>query len=122
MKNQFVWVDIPVIDLDRAIHFYSKVLGQAIHKETMENFSFGVLPHDGAETGGCLVISEDNQPSPQGPLVYLNVDGKLDQAIEAVKRNGGKILQNKQSIGEHGFRVIIVDSEGNRIALHSTKS
>jgi hypothetical protein len=27
MSNRIVWVDIPVIDLDRAIGFYSAVLG-----------------------------------------------------------------------------------------------
>ena len=37
----------------------------------------------------------------------------------SVELNGGKILKTRHSIGPHGFRAIVLDSEGNRIALHS---
>ena len=30
MANQMVWCDIPVLDLDRAIRFYSVVLGAVV--------------------------------------------------------------------------------------------
>jgi predicted enzyme related to lactoylglutathione lyase len=52
-------------------------------------------------------------------LVYLNAQGRLDEAVAAVVANGGKVIQPKHPIGPHGFRAIIHDSEGNRIALHS---
>jgi predicted enzyme related to lactoylglutathione lyase len=44
----------------------------------------------------------------------------LDKAVEAARANGGKVLRARQKIGEHGFRAVVIDSEGNRIALHST--
>ena len=53
MANQCVWFDIPVVDLDRAIKFYSAVLGQPIKKETFPGMTFGLLPHQGEEVGGC---------------------------------------------------------------------
>ena len=31
MANQVVWVDIPVKDLDRAIKFYSAVIGGTVY-------------------------------------------------------------------------------------------
>ena len=31
----------------------------------------------------------------------------------------GKVLESKHQIGPHGFRTVILDSEGNRLALHS---
>jgi predicted enzyme related to lactoylglutathione lyase len=52
-------------------------------------------------------------------LIYLNCEGRLDVAIAAVGLNGGKVIQYKHQIGEHGFRAIVLDTEGNRIALHS---
>jgi predicted enzyme related to lactoylglutathione lyase len=119
MNNQFVWVDIPVVDLDRAIGFYSQVLGAPISKQTVPGSSFGLLPHAQQNVSGCLVRSNDNKPSQQGPLVYLNVTGRLDQAIAAVEKHGGKIVQSKHQIGEHGYRALIVDTEGNKVALHS---
>jgi predicted enzyme related to lactoylglutathione lyase len=120
MANQVVWVDIPVLNLDRAIKFYSAILGAPVAKEEMPGMTIGVLPHAGNDVGGCLFTSDKVKPSDQGPLLYLNTQGRLDVAIAAVEPHGGKILQNRHQIGPYGFRAVILDSEGNRIALHST--
>jgi predicted enzyme related to lactoylglutathione lyase len=119
------WTDIPVTDLDRAIKFYSAVLGQPVSKQSFENLSYGLLPHEEQNASGCLCVESDsvgsvNQPSQNGPLIYLSVNGRLDDAVKAVPANGGKVLQEKHQIGEHGFRAVVIDSEGNRIALHSS--
>lgn len=119
MANQIVWVDIPVKDLDRAIRFYSAVLGVPVKKEESPGMAIGILPHQDGEVGGCLFKNEGDEPSSKGPLLYLNATGRLDQAIAAVAANGGKILQPKQPIGPYGHRAIVLDSEGNRVALHS---
>jgi uncharacterized protein len=123
-KNQVVWLDIPVTNLDRAIGFYSAVLGNEVLKETMQGpdgaaFSLGILPHAGEGVGGCLAVMKDTAPSDRGILVYFNCDGRLDQAVAAVEPNGGKVLMPKHAIGPHGYRALANDSEGNRIALHS---
>ena len=119
------WTDIPVTNLDRAIKFYSAVLRQEVRKMSEGGFEYGLLPHEEQNASGCLCAGNDsvgdkNQPSQNGPLIYLSVDGRLGEAVQAVKSSGGKVLQDKQQIGPHGFRAIIVDSEGNRIALHSS--
>jgi len=121
MASQVVWVDIPVVDLDRAIRFYSAVLGTPIKKQDYPGGSLGLLPHVDGETGGCLYQSKEDRPSDHGPLIYLNAEGRLDQAAAAVESAGGKVRQPKHPIGPHGFRVIALDSEGKRIALHSHK-
>jgi len=123
MHNQFVWVDIPVAHLDRAIAFYSHVLGGTVSKEGGDGFVFGLLPHATTNVSGCLVLTEAyNAPSRTGPLVYLNADGRLKQAVQAAKESGGQVVQDIHPIGPHGFRAILIDSEGNRIALHSTSN
>ena len=120
MSNRFVWVDIPVLNLERAVAFYSKVLGAPVTKEGGPGFVFGLLPHTGSDVGGCLYSpGEDNAPSRTGPLVYLNAEGRLAQAVEAVATTGGQIIQAVHQIGSHGYRAIVVDSEGNRVALHA---
>ncbi len=53
--------------------------------------------------------------------MYMNVDGRIRDAIVQTERMGGKVVEAVHAIGEHGFRAIILDSEGNRIALHSTR-
>ncbi len=53
MANQLVWVDIPVLDLDRAIGCYSAVLGATVKKEEYPGFPIGLLPGAEAEASGC---------------------------------------------------------------------
>ena len=119
MANQIVWVDIPVKVLERAIRFYSAVLGAPVKKEEFPGMVIGILPHQDGEVGGCLYKNEADEPSSKGPLLYLNANGRLDQAIAAVEANGGKVLVPKHAIGPYGHRAIVLDSEGNRVALHS---
>jgi predicted enzyme related to lactoylglutathione lyase len=122
MNHTFVWVDIPVVDLDRAIAFYSAVTGAKVEKTGGPGFTFGLFPHGDNDVAGCLYVpdpSDGNKPSTQGPMLYLNATGRLDAAIAAAQQAGGKVLQGRHQIGPHGWRAIVVDSEGNRIALHS---
>ena len=118
-SSQVVWFDIPCLDLDRAIRFYSAVLACEIQKHEGPGFALGVLPHEGQAIGGCLVTGADNPPSDHGPLLYLNCDGRLDAAVTAVVPQGGKVVTPAHSIAPHGRRAIVLDSEGNRVALHS---
>jgi predicted enzyme related to lactoylglutathione lyase len=48
-------------------------------------------------------------------------DGRIRDAVAQVERHGGKVMQAVHTIGPHGCRAIVLDSEGNRIALHSTR-
>jgi len=118
--NRAVWFDIPVADLDRAQAFYAAVLGVKVHKEKFDATEFCVLDHrDG--NGGCLIREPAAITSSGGILVYMNVDGRIRDAVAQVERRGGKVLQAVHTIGPHGCRAIVQDSEGNRIALHSTR-
>ena len=121
MSNRFVWVDIPVLDLDRAIACYAAMLGTPVTREGGPGFSFGLLAHSGADVAGSLYLAagEDDGPSTRGPLVYLNASGRLAEAERAVAAHGGRVLKAAHAIGPHGWRAIVIDSEGNRVALHS---
>jgi predicted enzyme related to lactoylglutathione lyase len=115
--NRAVWFDIPVANLDRAAAFYSATLGVGVTKEEFDNFSFCVIEHkDG--NGGCLVKSPD-EVSAVGVMIYLNANGRIRDAVAKVRTHGGGVIEDVHSIGPHGFRAIVLDSEGNRIALHS---
>jgi predicted enzyme related to lactoylglutathione lyase len=120
-KNTLVWVDLSVTNLKRAIKFYSAILGEKVKLEKMPGFAYGLLPHTKNNASGCLVKMRGYKPSKTGPLVYFNVDGRHDQAEKAVVKNGGKILMKKHPIGPYGNRSVVLDSEGNRIALHSSE-
>lgn len=53
-----------------------------------------------------------------GRLVYCEDVGN---ELGRVEHSGGKVLMPKTSIGENGFIAHFMDTEGNRIGLHSLK-
>jgi predicted enzyme related to lactoylglutathione lyase len=117
--NRIVWCDIPVGDLDRACAFYRAVLAIAVDAMAFEGTRFALLEH-GEGNGGCLVPHAGHAGCDTGPLVYLNVQGRIREAVARVQPAGGDVLQPVHPIGPHGYRAIVRDSEGNRIALHSS--
>jgi hypothetical protein len=82
----------------------------------------GMFPGGQDIMSGCLYVEKKDINSEMGPLLYFNVDGRIDDAEKKITQNGGEVLSSKHQIGEYGFRVVAKDSEGNRIALHSMKA
>src|SRR5262249_55160870 len=119
-RHQVVWFDIPVRGIDRAIRFYSAVLGGELKKgQAGPRVSIATPPHAVVFVGCLFLHNSDARPSETGPLLYLNAYGRLDEAVKAVEMHGGRVLLSRHSIAPFGFRSIVLDSEGNRLALHS---
>jgi len=116
--NRVVWMDIPVANLDRSIAFYTGVLAIELYCQTYEDMKFAILEHEQGN-GGCLVVDPDAISAVHGPLLYMNVDGRIREAVARVTQLGGAVTQDVHAIGPYGFRALVTDSEGNRLALHS---
>lgn len=116
MAHKIVWLDIPVTDLERAKAFYSNVLAIEVEEEFP---GVAVFAHEGDEVAGCLFKSDTPPSGGMGPMVYLNATGRLQEAVDLVEQFGGKVEQQPHSIGGFGSRAMVLDSEGNHIALHS---
>ena len=74
------------------------------------------------KVGGAICFGEQYIPSAQGSLIYLNCNPDLQLVLDRVEKAGGKILIGKSSISPEnnlGFIAHIIDSEGNKLALHS---
>ncbi len=127
MKNNVVgWFEIPVENMERAITFYEKVLDLKMTRNQMGPLDMAWFPwiEDGLGTPGSLVFHEEfYKTSTDGVLIYLTAhSGDLENELSRVEGAGGKVLQPKTKISdEYGFMALIIDSEGNRIALHSRK-
>ena len=121
MKSAINWFEIPVIDFDRAKKFYETILGVAIKEMPHPTLKYGMLPADmqNGGIGGGLVQGEGFEPSTKGTIVYLNGGDDLSLPLSKVESAGGTILLPKTNIGGNGFMAQFMDTEGNRIALHS---
>ena len=58
-------------------------------------------------------------PQDNGTLVYLFTGDDLAPVLARVPAAGGTVAMPRTSIGEHGFIALFIDSEGNRVGLHS---
>lgn len=122
MKNAINWFEIPAKDFARAKNFYETVLGASITEMPHPDFKYGMLPADMQEgVGGGIVQGAGYEPSDKGALIYLNGGEDLAAPLSRVEKAGGKIILPKTSIGPNGFMAHFIDTEGNKVALHSMK-
>jgi predicted enzyme related to lactoylglutathione lyase len=118
--NPVGWFEIPVEDMERACRFYSAVFGFDMKAQEHEGVQMAWFPMAADMTGsaGSLVRAPGYEPSNQGVLVYFTAPD-MEQMLSRVEDAGGMVLQGRTGIGEHGFVAFIMDSEGNRIGLHT---
>jgi predicted enzyme related to lactoylglutathione lyase len=117
--NPVVYFEIPVLDLDRACDFYSKVFETTLTKEVVDGYqmAFFETSDDSFGASGALVVGDVYVPSHQGCFLYFGVES-IDETIARALELGGSLLYPKKSNGGLGSVAEIQDSEGNRIALH----
>ncbi|WP_192350767.1 VOC family protein [Algoriphagus sp. Y33] len=124
MKNAINWFEIPAKNLERAKLFYETVLNAKMETMSMEEMgmTMAFFPADWENgVGGAIAFGPGFEPSATGSLVYLNGGDDLSIPLSRVETAGGKIIIPKTSLGEHGFMGQFIDSEGNKVAFHSSK-
>ncbi|GGY56832.1 glyoxalase [Bacterioplanes sanyensis] len=120
MSNLAAIFEIPATDLTRAVAFYSAILDVSIEVMEMEDIKLGLFPYDEQSTVGVIMQGEGCVPSSSGVTLYLNAGDDLQQVLSRVEPNGGKIVLSKTPhADESGFFALFLDSEGNRLGLHS---
>ena len=120
-RNPVGWFEIPVTDMERAKAFYENLFKVTLEKLEMPNAEMWMFAHgDIKGAGGALIKHEQYEPRDNGVLIYFtSITGNLTKEGQWVKENGGKVLVPTTNIAEHGYITVILDSEGNRIALHT---
>jgi predicted enzyme related to lactoylglutathione lyase len=119
MQHTITWVEIPAVDFDRAVTFYSTILNAEIAKSAFHGDPHGFLPGGPDVVSGAIVLRDDLKPTLTGTTIYLNVTGQMTATLERVEQAGGKVLLPETSIEPQGSFAFILDSEGNRVGLHS---
>lgn len=119
-KSYISIFEIPATDIKRAINFYEAILDIDIEHMEMPGMEMGILPYENQEVIGVIMKGEGYEPSAKGVTIYLNGGDDLQIILEKVKQNGGSILVPKTPhADESGFFALFIDSEGNKMGLHS---
>ena len=117
------WFEIPTADIDRAQKFYERIFDITMIPLDVVQVKMRMFPISSMmNIGGALCYNKEfYKPSAsEGPVIYLNANPDVQLVLDKVEQAGGKIIVPKTQISpEHGYMAVIIDTEGNRIALHS---
>jgi uncharacterized protein len=122
LNHAIAWFEIATSDLSRAKKFYETIFGiELIDLDIGTGLKMAMFPTEDGTIGGALnQHAEFYKPSQEGTLVYLNAGPDLQDVLSKVEGAGGKIVVPKTQITEeYGYMAVFIDSEGNRVALHS---
>ena len=125
-NNAIVHFEIPADDAQRAMSFYENAFGWTFHKFDMPSGEpyYGVrttevddnymIKEPGAINGGLMKRKHPEQPF----MNYIQADS-IDEALSAVKENGGEVAMPKTEIAPGmGWIAAFKDTEGNLMGLH----
>lgn len=139
MAKLIRWFEIPVKDFKRAVKFYSKVLRVEFIFEEFRGIPHAIFKNSGEinfEISGALVEVKDFPEHHLGGILFFNADSGMDDILERVEQNGGKVLLKKTLIknstedgriyiaktlidNNTGYFAYFLDSEGNKMGLYS---
>ena len=122
-KHAVSWFEIPTTDINRAQKFYETIFGISMITMDLPNIQMRMFPiEDPMNIGGALVYNKDfyKPSSSDGPLIYLNGNPDVQNILDKVEGAGGQVVVPKTEISpDFGHMAVLLDTEGNRIALHS---
>lgn len=119
--NSYVAIfEIAATDIERAVGFYQAILDIEIEQMEFPGMKMGLLPIENQANVGVIMQGEGYVPSAEGVTIYLNAGDDLQLVLDRVELHGGQIIMPKTPhADEVGFFALFLDSEGNRLGLHS---
>lgn len=122
MSSAVSWFEIATTDIARAQEFYETIFAFRMRPMDLGDLKMALFPE---AAGGGALCQHPGFYTPSGhdgALLYLRADPDLDVVMARVEKAGGKVVVPKRQISpEYGYMGVFLDSEGNRVALHSMK-
>jgi len=117
--NAITWFEVPTTDIKRAVGFYETLLDKKLAEFPGEEPCF-MFPAEPGSVAGALIHRHSHNPASNGTMIYLNVDGELENVLARAHKIEGTVQLPKTQIpGGYGYYACVLDSEGNHIGLHS---
>lgn len=121
LKHYINWFEIPAYNFERAVSFYNQIYAIEMESTQINGYTMAFFPANKG-IGGAVVAGEGCTPNTTGPLLYLNGGKDLNVVLSRIEAAGGRIIMDKSLIDEAvGYFALFMDTEGNRLALHSRK-
>ena len=96
VTSTITWFEIPASDFARAVRFYETIFATPlVHNAAFPNL--GIFPYERPGVSGCVASGEGHRPCPDGTIVYLNCDGRIDQVLDRAHHGPAHAAE------DHGF-------------------
>ena len=115
-EHAAVWFEIPVTDIDRSKAFYSAVVRNELADQEGFPNPMAVFKAKGESSVKGHLYPGKPAADGRGPTVHLAVAAPLEEALERVKQNGGKIVSSIETIPAGRF-AYCTDPDGNSFGL-----
>lgn len=119
MKKMISWVEIPAMNMERAVAFYNEIFSLELNILDFGEEKMACFPGD----EGAISMAPGFKPSKDGVLVSLNVEDRLDETLKLIVKAGGSVVKFKTKIEAEGrgYFALFLDSEGNKLGLYGDK-
>ena len=114
-----VWVEVPVKDIHRATKFYGALFDQQLTPLDYDGRRLATIEVSDGQVGISLNQFEGFDPSPNGPLVYLNAGARFDSMLSRIEAEGGNVVIPRSPMSETTVFATFRDSESNTLALYA---
>ncbi len=110
------WHELMVDDPEKALDFYSKLLGWSAEKSEFDGKTYYSLKMaDQTPVGGMMKTCAEN-PCPPAWSTYFTVSD-LERAMKYIEKNGGKIHMGPEEVHGMGHFAICEDNQGAHFAI-----
>ncbi len=118
-ENAAVWFEIPVTDMARAKAFYGAVLQNELTDQDGGPNPMSVFKATGQKSVAGHICPGKPAANGSGNTIHLAVAAPVEDAMERVTANGGKVLSPVIAIPAGRFAYCL-DPDGNSIGLFSS--
>lgn len=111
MADGFVWYELVTTDQDKAVAFYSKVVGWEMRDAGMPGMRYMIFGKDGKDVGGIMSWASTGNPGmPPEWMAHIHTSD-LDQELKAVVADGGTIIQPANQVPGVGRFAVVLDPQ-----------
>ncbi|MFC6079766.1 VOC family protein [Sphaerisporangium aureirubrum] len=111
--GRIIHFEITAADVDRAAKFYTEAFGWEPRDSPFAGGYKVAATGPGAGVDGAIMTREYQS---QATIAWLEVDD-IDAAMDAVRRAGGRVAGERNTIPGQGHVVYVEDTEGNLLGL-----
>ncbi|GAA4462399.1 VOC family protein [Nemorincola caseinilytica] len=119
MNKLFSYTAIPCEDFERAFAFYNHITNGMLARNPHVPFPMAYFTDKDGNNVGHLFQLPPFRPAGDGAVVYME-PADIDTMLAQIEKAGGKTIMPKTPLGPgKGHWAVFLDSEGNKLALHT---